>query len=86
MIIYNQVKGIKVGDNMIKCRLRVLLAEKEMNQKELAEKTGIQPMTINKMYNNNIVRVPLDAVDKVCEVLQCEISDLFKREETKINI
>ena len=65
---------------MIKCRLRVLLAEKEMNQKELAEKTGVQPMTINKMYNNNIVRVPLDAIDKICGVLQCEISDLFKRE------
>ncbi len=65
---------------MIKCRLRVLLAEKEINQKELAQITGIQPMTINKLYNNNIVRVPLDAVDKICEALQCDISDLFKRE------
>lgn len=65
---------------MIKCRLRVLLAEREMNQKDLSEKTGIQPMTINKMYNNNIVRVPLDAIDKICEALQCEISDLFNRE------
>ena len=57
-----------------------------MNQKELAEKTGIQPMTINKMYNNNIVRVPLDAIDKICGVLQCEISDLFKREQYKIKL
>ena len=65
---------------MIKCRLRVLLAEREINQKELAAMTGIQPMTINKLYNNNIVRVPLDAVDKICEALQCDISDLFKRE------
>lgn len=65
---------------MIKCRLRVLLAEKEINQKELAKMTGIQPMTINKLYNNNIVRVPLDAIDKICDALQCDISDLFKKE------
>lgn len=64
---------------MIKCRLRVLLAEKEINQKELAQMTGVQPMTINKLYNNNIVRVPLDAIDKICDALQCDISDLFKR-------
>jgi len=57
-----------------------LLAEREINQKELAAMTGIQPMTINKLYNNNIVRVPLDAIDKICDALQCDISDLFKRE------
>lgn len=65
---------------MIKCRLRILLAEHELSQKELAEMTGIQAMTINKMYNNNIVRVPLEAIDKICEALQCDISDLFKKE------
>ncbi|MCI8365843.1 MAG: helix-turn-helix transcriptional regulator [Eubacterium sp.] len=65
---------------MIKCRLRVLLAEHELSQKELAEMTGIQAMTINKMYNNSIVRVPLEAIDKICEALQCDVSDLFKRE------
>lgn len=48
-----------------------------MSQKELAEATGIQSMTINKMYNNSIVRVPLDAIDKICNVLQCDIGELF---------
>lgn len=62
---------------MVKCRLRVLLAEKELTQKELAVKTGIPPMTINKLYNNTIVRVPLDSIDKICNVLDCTISDLF---------
>lgn len=67
---------------MIKCRLRILLAEKELTQKELAEKTGIQPMTINKLYNNSIVRVPIDSIDKICDILNCEISDLFIRIKT----
>lgn len=54
-----------------------IISRREMSQKELAEATGIQSMTINKMYNNSIVRVPLDAIDKICNVLQCDIGELF---------
>ena len=39
---------------MIKCRLRILLAEHEILQKELAELTGVQVNTISKMCRNEI--------------------------------
>ena len=68
---------------MIKCRLRILLAEHEMTQKELAEKTGIQPMTINKLYNNKISRIPVEAIEKICSTLNCDISDLLKLEKSQ---
>lgn len=63
---------------MIKCRLRVLLAEHELSQKELAEITGIQPMTINKLYNNHISRIPVDVLDKLCNYFKCQPSDIFQ--------
>lgn len=62
---------------MIKCRLKVLLAEHDMNQKELAEKTGIDATTISKMCRNELIRVPLDAIDKITDVFQCEITDIL---------
>ena len=39
---------------MIKCRLKVLLAEHDMTQKDLGEATGIRKPTISDMCNYNI--------------------------------
>lgn len=64
---------------MIKSRLKILLAEHDMSQKMLAEKTGVLPNTISKICNNEIVRVPIDAIDKICEALDCEVGELFTR-------
>lgn len=64
---------------MIKFRLKVLLAEHDMTQKELAEKTGIPPMTISKMCRNEIVQIPVKALDQICEVLDCDVIDIMKR-------
>ena len=39
---------------MIKVYLSRILGEKRITQKELAQKTGIRPATINEMYNEII--------------------------------
>lgn len=65
---------------MIKSRLRVLLAERNMTQKQLAEETGIRPPTISALCNNTLKRIPLDVIDKICTALDCEPSDLLSRE------
>lgn len=63
---------------MIKFRVRVQLALKEMNQKELAEKTGIRPSTISAICTGTVKHLPIDALDKICSVLQCQPSDLME--------
>ena len=63
---------------MIKCRLRVLLAEKEISQKDLAEITGIQTNTISKMCRNDIKQIPINALDAICEYFDCQPSDIFQ--------
>ena len=50
-----------------------------MTQKDLAEKTGIRLATIGDMCNNKAKHIPLDTMDKICELFDCEISDLFAR-------
>lgn len=63
---------------MIKFKVKVMLAIKEMTQKELAEKTGIRPPTISAICNSSIKHLPVDALEKICEVLECQPSDLME--------
>lgn len=63
---------------MIKCRLKVLLAEHDMTQKELSEKTGIQTNTISKMCRNDIKQIPVSALNEICNLFQCKPSDIFE--------
>ena len=69
---------------MIRIRLSTLLGERRMSQITLARKTGIRPATINEMYNEFSVRVNLEHIDKICEVLDCDISELLVYEPNSI--
>ena len=63
---------------MIKCKLKVIPAINEMTQKELAEKTGIRPPTISAMANNTAKHYPVEVMDKICSVLNCNVGDLLE--------
>jgi transcriptional regulator len=54
------------------------MAEKRMSQKELSDKTGITPTVINKYYHDKILRIPVEHLDKFCEIFKCQISDLIE--------
>lgn len=63
---------------MIKFKVKVMLAMREMTQKELAEKTGIRPPTISAICLGTVKHFPVDALDKICEVLKCQPADLME--------
>lgn len=63
---------------MIKFKVKVMLALREMTQKELAEKTGIRPPTISAICTGAVKHLPVDALDKICEVLECQPADLME--------
>ena len=66
---------------MIKFKVKVLLAMREMTQKELAEKTGIRPPTISAICTGTIKHLPVDALDKICSVLECQPGDIIEHEK-----
>ena len=70
--------GKKGGVNMIKFKVKVMLAMREMTQKELAEKTGIRPPTVSAICTGTVKHLPVDALDKICAVLNCQPSDLME--------
>ncbi len=51
-----------------------LLAEKRMSKGELSDLTGISSRTIAKLAKNETVTT--DTLIKICEVLDCELSDI----------
>ncbi|MBQ9960775.1 MAG: helix-turn-helix transcriptional regulator [Firmicutes bacterium] len=63
---------------MIKFTVKVMLAKREMTQKELAERTGIRPATISAIATGSIKQLPIDALNKICNELDCQPADLME--------
>ena len=63
---------------MIKFKVKVMLAIREITQKELAEKAGIRPPTISAICTGTIKHLPVDVLDKICDVLDCQPADLIE--------
>ena len=63
---------------MIKFKVKVMLAMRDMTQKELAERTGIRQPTISAICNGSIKHLPVEALDKICSVLECQPADLME--------
>ncbi len=68
---------------MIRIRLSTILGEKRWTQADLARRTGIRANTINDLYHELAERVNLEHLDKICEVLGCDLSDLLEYKPRK---
>ena len=62
---------------MIWITLSRKLGEMRVTQKELSDKTGIRPGTINDLYHGIADRVSLEQLDKICESLNCNLNDIL---------
>ena len=71
---------------MIKFKVKVMLAMWNMTQKELAERTGIRPPTVSAICTGAVKHLPVDALDKICEVLNCQPADLMEYVDSSVNV
>lgn len=58
--------------------LSELLDQRKMSQHELARLTGIRQPSINEMCRNQTARLPLQNLAKICEVLNCDITEILE--------
>jgi len=65
---------------MIKIRINEVLQEKGRTLYWLAKETGIRYATVWNMAKGNQSKLHLDALDRICEVLECKPGDLLVRE------
>ncbi len=63
---------------MIRITLSRKLGELRITQSELSRATGIRPNTINDLYHDMAERVSLEHLDKICEALDCDMSEIVE--------
>lgn len=63
---------------MIRIKLCELMGREKMTRKKLSELTGIRPNTIGDLYKEDIKKIDLQVLDKICSVFNCEIADILE--------
>ncbi|MED4918689.1 helix-turn-helix transcriptional regulator [Geobacillus thermodenitrificans] len=63
----------------IRLKLREILKQRNIEQKELAEKTGLSVRTISELCNNVTKRYPKEALERIADYLEIDdVSELFE--------
>ena len=62
---------------MVVCKLPILLAERKMRVADLIRGTSINKTTLHKLYNEELTRIDLDTIDRICDYLNIQVGDLF---------
>lgn len=65
---------------MARLRIKELAEKQGINQKELADKSGVSAQLINRYWNYPMQRVELDALAKIAKALNCKLADLIEVE------
>lgn len=63
---------------MIKCHLSTLMGRHKMKIADVSRETDLNRSTITAMYNEDVKRVDVEAMDKLCELFKCQVSDIFE--------
>ncbi|MCD6471998.1 helix-turn-helix transcriptional regulator [Candidatus Aerophobetes bacterium] len=65
---------------MIKNRLKILLAERDLNYTQLSKRTGISINALSKMGKNGgtgAKQVTYEVLEKLCKALNCSVGELL---------
>lgn len=63
---------------MIKLTIDRYIDKNGITRYELSKRTEISFQIIDKYYKNKVVRYDSYILDKICEALDCEISDIIE--------
>lgn len=62
----------------IDVELKKLMDEKGLNRNFIAKATNTRFEVINKWYNNDVEKMDLDVLARICYALDCSPSDIIK--------
>jgi putative transcriptional regulator len=71
---------------VVNSHFRILVAQKELREKRrigirtIMDETGVARSAAQRLLNNTIKEVPLDALARLCEWVPCEPGDILRLE------
>ncbi len=66
---------------MITLTLKETLEKLNISRYELSKRTGIQYQVIDNYYKNRIKRYDSFVLERICEALGCDVSEIIKYEK-----
>lgn len=63
---------------MVRCYLSRLMGEHKMKVIDVARLTGLHRNTVTLLYKETASRIDLEAIDKLCKLFKCKVSDLLE--------
>lgn len=54
------------------------MGREKMTRKKLSELTDIRPNTIGDLYREDVKKIDINVLDKICSVFQCNIADILE--------
>jgi len=63
---------------VINIKAAEIMGRRRMNQKTLADVTGIRPATIGLLWHGETKRLDMDHLDRLCKALNCQPGDLLE--------
>lgn len=65
----------------VRIKLDAILKERGISDREFARMTGIRHPSVGEMRANKTLRLPLENLARICEVLDVEIADILTLEK-----
>ena len=62
---------------MIKINLPVLLAQRGLKVADIDRDLDISRSSLYRLYNNDVIKIDIDAIDKLCKYLDCAPGDII---------
>ncbi|QOR37459.1 helix-turn-helix transcriptional regulator [Billgrantia diversa] len=63
---------------MIRCHLARLMGERKMKIVDVARETGLNRNTVTLLYRETAQRIDLEALEKLCQLFDCEVGELLE--------
>jgi putative transcriptional regulator len=63
---------------VIKCHLSRIMGEKKLRVADVSRAIGVHRNAITLLYEETATRIDLETIDKLCDYLECKISDIFE--------
>lgn len=66
----------------IRVKLSVVMAERNVKSKDLAEYVGITESNLSLLKQGHVKGVRFETLDKICDYLDCEPGDILARDKS----